>query len=642
MPRIRDEDIALVRERAHIDEIVREYVTLRNAGGGSLKGLCPFHEEKTPSFHVTPARQFWHCFGCSAGGDVISFVQQIDHLGFQEAVERLADKVGLQLRYDDAGPAGGQQSRLREQRSRLVDAHREAALFYAGQLEAAPEALVGRQFLAERGFDQTAAEHFGVGYSPRAGEALTIHLRGLGRFSDEDLVASGLCGQGRGGGLYDRFRGRLMWPIRDLMGEVVGFGARRLHDDDRIEAKYLNTPETTIYKKSSLLYGVDLAKRDIARSSRAVVVEGYTDVMACHLSGVTTAVATCGTSFGDEHAKVLRRLLMDQDEYRGEVVFTFDGDAAGQKAALRAFEGDQRFVAQTYVAVEPDGLDPCEVRQRKGDAAVRELVARRQPLFQFAIRTLLSESDLDSSEGRTHALDRTIPLVARIRDTALRDDYARRLAGWVGAPDELAVVQRVRAVSGRPDRRGGPSRSTPPVPGQQALAVPVHGEVDPQTLGVEREALKVALQRPALAGRAFDDLDAEAFRSPAHRAVQAAVAAAGGAGRSVSANGSGRSDGSGYLDRVLAACADDGVRHLVRELSVEVVPATEEQMTRYVSGTLARLHEMEVSRAIVGAKARLQRTDPTADVAAYNRLFGELTALESQRQVLRARAAEGV
>src|SRR5690606_18095437 len=362
---------------------------------------------------------------------------------------------------------------------------------------------------------------FGLGYAPRGGDVLWRHLRQRG-FTDEELATAGLVAPGRGAP-YDRFRGRLLWPIRDLLGSVVGFGARRLFDDDRIEAKYLNTPETPIYKKSHLLYGVDLAKKEIARRSQAVVVEGYTDVMACHLAGVPHAVATCGTAFGDDHARVLRRLLRDQDELRGEVIFTFDGDEAGRRAAMRAFEGDQRFVGQTRVAIEPDGLDPCELRQRHGDAAVRELVARHQPLFQFVIRTTLGEFDLDTAEGRTTALDQTVPLVARIRDHALRDEYARKLAGWVGAPDELAVVRRVRLAAGAPAGRGRPAGGGRSVsggrpaelPGQQALGVPVHGNVDPQALALERSVLRAAIQRPAVAGPTFDDLEPEAFLSPA-------------------------------------------------------------------------------------------------------------------------------
>nr|MDQ4008964.1 DNA primase [Actinomycetota bacterium] len=334
--RIREEDVALVRERARIDEVVSSHVTLRRAGGGSLKGLCPFHDEKTPSFHVTPSRNFFHCFGCEAGGDVFDFVMRVEGLTFTDAVERLAGSYGVQLRYTEPEPgrgAAGGPRRDPSQRPRLLEAHRLAAEFYAVQLAAAADARAGRQFLHERGFDQAAAEQFGVGFAPRGGDVLYRHLRQKG-FSEDELVTGGLVGSS-GRGAYDRFRGRLVWPIREVGGEVVGFGARRLFDDDRIEAKYLNTPETPIYKKSRLLYGVDLARREIARRKQAVVVEGYTDVMACHLAGVGTAVATCGTAFGEDHARVLRRLLLDHEQFRGEIIFTFDGDEAGQRAALR-------------------------------------------------------------------------------------------------------------------------------------------------------------------------------------------------------------------------------------------------------------------------------------------------------------------
>ncbi len=577
--RIRDEDIATIRERAKIEEIVGEFVALRNAGGGSLKGLCPFHDEKTPSFHVTPARGMYFCFGCNQGGDVIRFVEKVEQLSFAEAIERLAVKVGMQLRYEESRAGTGPQPH-REQRTRLVEAHRDAAAFYAEQLAESAEAVPGRRFLDERNFDRDAAVRFGVGYAPRTGEALWKHLRQRG-FSDDELVTAGLVASGRSAP-YDRFRGRLVWPIRDLLGDVVGFGARRLYDDDRIDAKYLNTAETPIYKKSHVLYGVDLAKKEIARRSQAVVVEGYTDVMACHLAGVETAVATCGTSFGEDHARILRRLLRDQDEFRGEVVFTFDGDEAGQRAAMRAFDGDQRFVGQTFVAIEPGGLDPCELRQQSGDAAVRELVARRQPLFHFAIRTTLAEFDLDTAEGRTRALDRTIPLVARIRDHALRDEYARKLAGWVGAPDELAVVYRVRASAGSVGGRSRPSRRAESVaPDQQALGVPVHGDIDPETLELERAVLRVAVQRPALAGPVFDDLEPEAFLSPAYRAVRETIRKAGGCAT--------QGGGSAWVDSLTTAAVDEASRLLVVELAVERIPErTEDALPRYVDSLVLR------------------------------------------------------
>jgi DNA primase len=322
---------------------------------------------------------------------------------------------------------------------------------------------------------------------------------------------------------------------------------------------------------------------------------------------------------------------MDQDEFRGEVIFTFDGDAAGRKAALRAFEGDQRFVAQTYVAIEPTGLDPCDLRLQQGDAAVRELVARRRPLFEFAIATAVADYDLDVPEGRTQALDRGIPLVAQIKDTALRDEYARRLAGWVGAPDELAVVQRVRGASGARARR--PAAPAAPTAGQDAL-VADHGQVDPQVLQAEREALKAALQRPALAGPFFDDLEVDAFASPTHAAVREAVAKAGGVAT--------QSGGPAWVQSVLAATASQAVAATVQELAVDPIAADDDAVARYVVSALARLHGIWVSRRLVAVKARLQRTDPEADRAGYDAMFGELMALEQMRRTLRERVISGL
>ncbi|MBO0819081.1 MAG: DNA primase, partial [Actinobacteria bacterium] len=272
--RIRDEDIAMVREQSPIADVIGEYLQLRNAGGGSLKGLCPFHDEKTPSFNVTPARGLWYCFSCADGGDVIKFVEKVDNLSFPEAVERLAARAGFELRYEQGGHVPGQEH---SQRRRLLAANQAAAEFYADRLSA-PAAAPARDFLSERGFELADAERFGCGYAPAEWEALTRHLRGRG-FTDAELLSSGLASQGRRGPV-DRFRGRLLWPIRDLTGDVIAFGARKLDPDDN-GPKYLNTPETPLFKKSSVLYGADLAKREIAHRRQAVIVEGYTDVMAC-------------------------------------------------------------------------------------------------------------------------------------------------------------------------------------------------------------------------------------------------------------------------------------------------------------------------------------------------------------------------
>jgi DNA primase len=631
--RIRREDVDHVREGTRIDEVVGEHVTLKSAGVGSLKGLCPFHEEKTPSFHVRPQVGLWHCFGCGEGGDVISFVQKVDALGFTEAVELLAARMGFQLRYEDddgRGPARRDQVGARQ---RLVEANRAAAEFYAEQLASAGDAVAGRQFLADRGFDRDAAATFGVGFAPRSGEALLRHLRGRG-VTEDDLVASGLAGRGSRG-LYDRFRGRLVWPIRDVTGEVVGFGARRLFDDDRIEAKYLNTPETAVYKKSQVLYGVDLAKRGIARERRAVVVEGYTDVMACHLSGVETAVATCGTAFGGEHARMLRRLLGDDRTMAaggamgGQVVFTFDGDEAGRKAALRAFEDDQRFVAQTFVAVADDGMDPCELRQRRGPEAVRQLVESRQPLFEFVIRSTIAQVDLDTAEGRVHALRAATPVVARIKDPALRPEYARRLAGWLG----MEVETVTRAVA----RAAQQSASGPSTAGAAAPRGPAEDAApDPRdpVARVEREALECLLQVPLLVPpEVADGLDESAFEVPAYRAVHHAITAAGGMARARTMTG------TAWAEAVRDE-APSAVAPLVTQLAVTPLPAdTDDALARYAASVVLRLAEVEVSRRVGVMRSRVQRLDAGDPGAAE--AFAELLAVESQRRALRERIAGG-
>lgn len=459
---IRRSDIDEVRARTNIADIVGEYVTLKRAGADSMKGLCPFHDERSPSFHVRPQAGRYHCFGCGEGGDVFSFLEKMDSVSFTEAVERLAGRIGFELRYEDGGTA----NRDSGTRARILAANRAAEEFFQGQL-LTPEAEPGRTFLGDRGFDQAAAQRFGIGFAPKSYDALGKHLKGKG-FSEQELVAAGLLGMGDRGA-YDRFRGRLVWPIRDTTGQTLGFGARRLLEDDA-GPKYLNTPETAVYHKSQVLYGLDLAKRDIARGKQVVVVEGYTDVMACHLAGITTAIATCGTSFGVDHIKVVRRVLGDVENADarglGEVIFTFDPDEAGQKAASRAFAEEQRFAAQTFVAVAPEGLDPCDLRLARGDDAVRRLIAERRPMFEFMVRRVLAAHDLDTVEGRVAALRATAPIVANIRDQSLSSGYVRNLAGWLGM--ELGEVSRavtaarpkgpVSQVQAALDRPVGPPR----------------------------------------------------------------------------------------------------------------------------------------------------------------------------------------
>ncbi|HEX4655650.1 MAG TPA: DNA primase [Mycobacteriales bacterium] len=609
--RIREEVIAGIRERLPIEQVIGDYVTLKPAGAGRFKGLCPFHDEKTPSFNVNAALGFYKCFGCGVGGDLIAFVQEKDNLSFVETVEVLARRAGVEVTYEQGGAAPRQQS---SERQKLLDAHAAAAAFYAEQLET-PEAEIARRFLLERGFDESTWPRFGVGYAPNDWERLVQHLRGRG-FNPETLFSGGLATQGQRGPI-DRFRGRLLWPIRDPKGDVIGFGARRLHDDDRIEAKYINTSETPIYKKSQVLYGLDLAKADIAKKYRAVVVEGYTDVMACHLAGETTAVATCGTAFGVEHVALLRRYLMDQDEFRGRVIFTFDGDEAGRKAALKAFADDQRFVTQTFVAVEPGGLDPCELRQQRGDLAVRDLIAMHVPLAEFAIRATLDKFDLDLPEGRVQALGEAAPVVAHLKDWALRGEYARRLAGWLGM-DEQAVLARINGGNQAEQRAGRrPAAAARPDPRDPRLVV-------------EREVLKLAVQRPALAGPVFDGLDAGCFTASAYIALREAITAAGGTATAAA--------GTQWVEKVAAGADTDSVRDLVTELAVEPLQTTDDEDPRYAGSLLARLQEMALTRRITDLKSRVQRVNPVDSPEEYNRLFGELIVLERNKIGLRERA----
>ncbi|WP_084126818.1 DNA primase [Demequina sp. NBRC 110054] len=654
---INREDIASVRERAPIEDIVSQHVTLKPAGVGSLKGLCPFHDERSPSFHVRPQAGRWHCFGCGEGGDVIEFVMRMDGLTFVDAVEYLAERAGVTLRYEQG--AGPRKEGTAGQRKRLLDAHRVAAEFYVTQL-GTPEAKTGRDFLTERGFGREAAAHFGVGFAPQGWQALTDHLRRNG-FTEAELRTSGLVSEGSRG-VYDRFRGRLVWPIRDVTGEVIGFGARRLYDDDQ-GPKYLNTPETPLYKKAQVLYGLDLAKGSIRSERTAVVVEGYTDVMACHLAGVTNAVATCGTAFGEDHVKVVRRLMGDMAGAQlkvgstgSKVIFTFDGDEAGQNAALKAFQLDQQFLAQTFVAVDPEGRDPCEIRQHRGDDAVRALMESRQPLFEFVIRTTLATHDLNTAEGRVAALRASAPVVAGIRDRVLQPEYARRLAGWLGMEVQAvrgAVSDAARSGAGRAPRHAShrpqgnrPAASTGPA----GPSAPPHEDgpppMDPETGAVlqvapgparpsrrdpvvRQEALSLgvllqlaaAISREAEPAGVYAGLTPESFTVPQYRAVFESMLAAGGP-----------SAAPDWVDAVVEQ-AGPMLAPTISELAVTPLPHEGGDDGPYAASVLSRLLDLALTRQIAELRGAMQRAGEGS--AEAQQAFAELIALETRRRALR-------
>ncbi|RKS20806.1 DNA primase [Arthrobacter sp. AG1021] len=621
---IKREDIDEVRNRTDLREVVESYVTLKSAGIGSFKGLCPFHDERSPSFHIRPQLGTFHCFGCGESGDVIAFIQKMDHSSFTETVELLAARINYELHYEDGGP--GPRREDYGKRQRLVDAHKVAEEFFRAQLET-QEGAAAREFLTGRGFDEQAVAHFSVGYAPKGWDGLLKHLRSRG-FVDEELKLTGMFSEGNRG-IYDRFRGRVMWPIRDLSGATIGFGARKLYEDDQ-GPKYLNTPETQLYKKSQVLYGLDLAKKQISKGRQIVVVEGYTDVMACHLAGITTAVATCGTAFGTDHIKISRRLLQD-DGTGGEVIFTFDGDAAGQKAALRAFEEDQRFIAQTYVCVEPTGADPCDLRLHRGDEAVRELIENKRPLFEFAIRAELKKFNLDTVEGRVQALRQTAPIVAAIRDSAIRPAYARELAGWLGMNNEdvnrsvAASIKRAKlprnAAAAQP-----PAHAQDHAPGAQAAPAFERPDSRDPVMRLERQALEVVIQQPQrLADEQWQAFYEARFMAPAHAAVHDGIVAASTAGASAAS----------WVE-VIREEVPEQLRSFVSELAVTIIPALDEHnLNRYCSDIINGLIELQITHRKAELIGKLQRAEMDPDGDEYSQINKELLELEMRRRILR-------
>ena len=637
--RIPDSDIQAIRERAPIDEIVGEYVQLKPAGYDSLKGLSPFKDEKTPSFHVRPQRGYYHCFSTGKGGDVFSFLMEMEQVSFPEAVEAVAQKIGYHINYQ--GGSTGARDEKPGTRRRLIAANKAAHEFYRQQLET-PQAAAGREFLLDRGFSKEIIYAFECGYAPEGWDTATKHLLRMG-FSFEELDAAGISKMGKRGPI-DRFHRRLLWPIKDLSGNVIGFGARKLFDDDKL-GKYMNTPETMLYHKSKVLFGLDLAKRNIAEQHQAVVVEGYTDVMAMYAAGVKTAVASCGTAFGADHLQVLRRLMLDDSYFHGELIYTFDGDEAGQKAAMRAFEGEQKFTGQSFVSVAPDGMDPCDLRLARGDAAVRDLVADRIPMFEFVIRSVISDFSIDSAEGRLQALRRAVPVVAQIRDAPLQREYARRLAGWVGWPDPEEVLRQVRQEARKPKKEQRPRfaslEQTSSVPAQSnAPVMHIPGPREPH-LWPQREALKLALQYPQIAGSYFDGITDDAYSNEAYRTIRRAISTLGG----VTAGA--EQPGVEWLAAVAGEMPDLMARNFVSELAVEPIKLGETgnpdtDLEAYADSVLSRLQEARVGDQVAQLKAQLGRMRPSDDEESYNSLFADLVALEQARRELNDRAFRGV
>lgn len=553
-----DDDIARVREATDVAAVIGENVGLKRVGR-RLVGLCPFHAEKTPSFSVNPELGLWHCFGCQKSGDAITFLREIEQLDFVEAVERLASRAGIQLRYDDRGKGEG-----REKRSRLVDAMQAAVDFYHRRLLEAQDAGAARRYLRERGFDGDAVRHFKIGWSPEAWDELSRHLQ-REKFSREEIVDAGLAFVNKANRLQDQFRGRVMFPIFDPGGNPAAFGGRALGEAGGERGpKYKNSPDGALYHKGRVLYGLNWAKGDVVAQGEVVVCEGYTDVMACHLAGAPRAVATCGTALTEDHVRLLKRFV-------SRVVLAYDADAAGQAAAERFYEWERRYDLEVAVAALPPGRDPADVWADDPELLLKALDGRR-PFLRFRLDRLLERADRSSAEGRARAANGAIELVAEHPDPLVRDQYVMRLA------DELGIdVERLRESVERARRSRGQPR---PDAGEATVPVPpadVSDVLDRRDL----EAIRLAVHHPDLVP---DWFDAGQLATPVARDAFSALASS--------------ATFAEALER-----ASDQVGALLRRVAVEDLPIGDDleayatDVVIYVVEAAARRREMALARA---------------------------------------------
>lgn len=601
MPRVKQSDIEQLKDRVDIVELIGSYISLKPAGPGSFKGLCPFHGEKSPSFHVRSNPAFYHCFGCGVGGDAFKFVQEIDKVGFSEAIEKLAQRTGYQLTYEEG-------ERETSNRNLLLSINKAASEYYKSQLQS-EEGKAARDFLVSRGFDLESISEFEVGYAPKGWQNLSQHLTEKG-FKLEDQALAGLLSKGEKG-FYDRFRGRVLWPIRDANSQVVGFGARKLYVEDQ-GPKYLNTPETPVYHKSTVLYGLDLARREIASKRQVIVVEGYTDVMACHLAGEKTAVATCGTAFGEEHIKLINRLL-GQSTDPASVIFTFDPDAAGEKAALKVYGDASKFNALTFVASGPAGLDPSDLRQQQGDSAVVEMLKNRKPLFEFVIQHRLSQFNLSDIDSRVAAARAAAPVVAEIVDPALRSGYTRMLAEWVSL-DVTDVAAMVGGNKNQATRARVESLRT-------SVALPT---TEPIADKLETQIMQVLVQNPtAFSVEQLRRMQAAGISTPEYKALLEIVLE----------NADRLAEPS--FANLLMTTAGEHLQAVVRELALAPLPLKNEaDLGKYSLGIVNAAMIKALDREKTDLLAALRRAESAWSDEQKVAIQRQLVELEAERRSL--------
>jgi DNA primase len=577
--RIREEDMAALRDRADIVDVISGYLQLRKAGR-TFKGLCCFHQEKSPSMMVDPAKGLYHCFGCGAGGDVFTFVREVEGLSFNEAAQRLADRFGVQLRFTGGSDQSGDGSRRR-----LIEAHSAAAAFFKELFQHSPQAAAARKYLEGRGFNQDDAQAWGLGYSPPERDTLYRHLLGR-KFKPKEIVDAGLATAGASGEHRDTFRNRLMFPVADLSGQVVGFGARALGDE---QPKYLNSSKTPIYDKARILFGLDRSKAAIVKVGHSIVTEGYTDVIALHKVGMTNAVATCGTALGEDHFSLIKRFC-------DRAILAFDADAAGAVASERGFGMHAKMGLEVLIAPIPAGKDPADVALIEGADATKLIFDAARPLMLFVLEAEIARHQLDTAESKAKAVRAAAAKLAWEPNRVARGEHAFWVARRIGVAPEQVMLEISEASEASSAGRGRPAE----------LRLPGH-------VKVEREALGLLLDRPEelmsdLGGIAAF-LTEEHFDQPEHRVVFKALKDAAQAGAPV-----------------MDFLPDPASRRLAAELALAPV------LTKDEAELFARLEEFRLARQTGALRAKLDRLDPSTETAAHDAAFEELMRLEDTRR----------
>lgn len=584
--RIREEDVQAVRERTDFAKVVSQFLTLKRTGADSMTGLCPFHTEKSPSFSISPSKGLYHCFGCGASGDAIGFLRQLEGLSFTEAVERLARDANVTLRYEGDSPEARAAASRRQS---LHDANERAFALYHEVLVGDPAAEAARAYLGTRGIDKATAEAFGIGFAPPAADFLRRRLQPAG-IGAETLVEAGLAFRDQASGaVRDRFRGRITFPVRDLQGRAIGIGARVLPGGRDDGPKYLNSPETTIYRKGETLYNLDRAKGAVSRSGEIVVVEGYTDVIALAQAGIETAVATCGTALGEGHFRLASRFAQ-------RMILAFDSDEAGARAAERAYAHLEAFPISPMVLVLPEGMDPADFVRARGADAFRELAAAARPVVDYMIRRAVARIDRGTVEGQTAAVAAAAPLVRGLRDPVRRSEYAHLVADLTGVAES--------AVRAALDQRGAARTADLRADVRRSAA---HERV-------EREMLRLLARDAAIWLQVAPQLTEDHFQGAGNAERFRALATV-------------RGDVAAFV----AAGSDAEMGAALTALTIE--PMDGEPSPAYAEDVRARLEELVLKRRAADLRRRMAEVG--GDETAREQLFQDLLENDRRQRGLR-------